>query len=137
MEIIKLLNIWLLLFEYVCKDHQYITDIPNLQNGKLLDDKEYLMERAKIVGFEKALVEYFEKYPKKALTSTNTFINNFKAMEGLQKSIHDDLLQTPFNIENFDLEAQGKLKEWAEDPQRKTLVLRFSWREWCCKDTVC
>jgi hypothetical protein len=109
---------------YVCKDKQYITNLENLQDGKILDDKEFLLQRAKTVGYEEALFEYSVKYPKKALTSIKKFKNNLQEIQQIQDQIEDDLLESPFQIENFNL--QTPLKQWVQDPNlyhKKTLIL--------------
>lgn len=36
--------------EYICKDKEYISNIQNLQDGKILEYKEFVLQRAKIVG---------------------------------------------------------------------------------------
>ena len=107
--------------EYVCKDKQYISNIPNLQDGKILDDKEFVLQRTKEVGYKQALLEYSEMFPKKALTSINTFKNNLKQIQALQESFDGDPLDTPFTMENFYL--KGALAEWAKDPKQMSLML--------------
>ena len=47
---------------YVCKDKQYITNLENLQDGKILEYKDFLLQRAKAVGYSDALFEYFVKF---------------------------------------------------------------------------
>lgn len=101
--------------EYVCKQKIYISSLTNLQDGKILDDKDFLLQRAKTVGFEEALIEYSVKYPKKALTSIKNFKNNFQEIQNLQKAMKGDLLETPFTVDNFNLE--GNLKRWADFPK--------------------
>lgn len=113
-------------FEYICKDKQYITNIGHLREGKLLDPKEYLLQRVEYVGFEKALLEYAEKYPKKAFSasSVSTLKKNFKDMQKLQSQQEDDILESPFNMEHFHL--NGALKEWTNNPnlfKKKALLM--------------
>ena len=112
--------------EYVCKDKEYITDMENLINGKICDDKEILWLQAQKIRYEKALFDYTIKNPKKALSSPNisSLRRNFRDMEDLENNIQDDLLDTPFTPENFNL--QGALKEWNDNPaihQNKALLL--------------
>ena len=108
--------------QYVCKDKEYISNIPNLQDGKILDDKEFVLQRTKEVGYKQALVEYYDTFPKKALTTINTFKNNLKQIQALQDSLQDDIIETPFTIENF--EVKGILKLWVEKLfKEKALIL--------------
>lgn len=107
--------------EYVCKHKMYISSLTNLQDGKILDDKDFLLQRAKTVGFEEALIDYSVKYPKKALTSIKNLKNNFQEIQNLHKSSKGDLLETPFTVENFHLE--GNLKRWTLYPSLYALFL--------------
>ena len=110
--------------EYICKGKQYITNLEYLQDGKLLDYKDILIQRAKEIGFEKALVEYTDKHPKKALASISLLEKNFKKMQQLQFKVQDDVLESPFHIEHFNL--KGSLLKWAQNPnlfRKKALLL--------------
>jgi len=106
---------------YVCKDKRYITNLENLQDGKILDDKEFLLQRAKIVGTQAALNEFANKYPKRALSSICSLEKNLQKMLNLQKATKGDLLETPFTLENFHME--GVLKLWALNPKLLALFL--------------
>lgn len=107
--------------EYVCKHKMYITSLTNLQDGKFLDDKDFLLQRAKIVGVDEALLEYSIKYPRKGITSIKNFKKNFQEMQNLQMSTKGDLLETPFTLQNFHL--KGNLKVRADNPKLFTLFL--------------
>lgn len=111
---------------YTCKDRQYITNIANLQYGKLLDQKDFFFERVHDVGHAQAIVEYSEKHPKKAFsgTSVSSLKKNYKDVEQLQYILCQDNIKSFVGMENFSL--KGELKKWVEDPElygKKSLVI--------------
>ena len=108
--------------EYVCKDNHYITNFTNIQDGKLLDEKDFFLQRAPHIGYEKALAEYVQQYPKKALSSASALMKNIKAIKQAVRDAKDPVLDTPFDMQNFHL--TGLLKEWADKLyKQKALIL--------------
>ena len=109
--------------EYACKDKQYITNLPNLQDGKLLDEKDILLQRIQDIGYDKALAEYIQQYPKKALSgsSASVLMKNIRAAKQAMCEAKDDVLDTPFDIENFNL--KGKLQRWADKLYKQKALL--------------
>ena len=100
--------------EHVCKEKQYITDVEHLIDGKICDEKELFWLQVQKVGYEKALMDYTNKFSRKAFSSSNvsSLRRNFKDMEDLKNTLQDDVLTTLFTFENFKL--QGALKECNE-----------------------
>lgn len=112
--------------EYVCKGGGYITNLPNLVEGKLLSEKEFLVRQVEEKGVAKALLDYTKNNPEKAFSSrsVSALKKNFKDIQELENSVDCDNLESPFQIDNFNL--QGKLKEWVENPEwhkNKALIL--------------
>lgn len=79
--------------EYVCKDKDYRSNIIYLQDGRILDHKDILIQRAKQIGIQIPLNEYPTKYPKKALSSICSLEKNFQKIQQIQDQIEDDLLE--------------------------------------------
>ena len=52
---------------YVCKDKQYITNLENLQDGKLFEGKEFIYQKVELKGVDKALLDYSQTHKEKAL----------------------------------------------------------------------
>lgn len=112
--------------EYVCKGKDYITNLTNLQDGKLLDDKDFLLQRIQDIGYEKALAEYIRQYPKKALSgsSASVLMKNIRAAKQAMREAQDPVLETPFEMQHFNL--TGRLQRWAGNPKlykKKALIL--------------
>lgn len=109
---------------YICKAGDYITDLTNIREGKVLTAKEILIERALEIGVSKALIEHCKQLPNKALpnlslTSAKAF---FKSLDDLKQQEEDDQIQTPFGLQDFDLKSNKELQDWILNPA-KTLVL--------------
>lgn len=107
---------------YVCKDKNFITNLENIQNGKLLSAKEFIIKQVNEKGVEKALIDYYEQSPDKALAgiSVSALKKQFHDIEKLKRSLKLDTIETPFGLDHFDIHAQ--LKQWVDNPN-KTLVL--------------
>lgn len=110
--------------QYVCKAGDFITDLTNIRQGKLLTTKEILIERALDIGVSNALIEHCKQLPDKALpnlslTSAKAF---FKSLADLKQQEEAYKLDTPFGLQDFDLKSNKELQEWILNPA-KTLVL--------------
>ena len=105
--------------------------MPNLQDKKLLDDKDYLLQRIEDIGTDKALAEYIKQHPKKALSGASALVRNIRAAQQVVRNSQDPVLETPFDIQNFNL--TGLLKEWTEDfelhHQKAFILVGISWKE--------
>ena len=103
--------------------------MPNLQDKKLLDDKDYLLQRIEDIGTDKALAEYIKQHPKKALSGASALVRNIRAAQQVVRNSQDPVLETPFDIQNFNL--TGLLKEWTEDfelhHQKAFILVGISW----------
>jgi len=107
---------------YVCKTNDYITNLENLHDGKLLTAKEFIIKEVQEKGIEKALIDHYQRSPEKAIagTSVSSLKKQFNDIEKLKLTLQLDNVDTPFGLDNFDIQAQ--LKQWTQNPN-KTLVL--------------
>lgn len=106
---------------YVCKHNDYITNIENIQNGKLLTSKQFIIQQVEQKGMEKALLEHYKKQPEKALADfTSALKKQFNDIEKIKATLQLDEIQTPFTLENFQI--PDEIKQWIQNP-KKTLVL--------------
>lgn len=108
--------------EYVCKDGNYITDLTNIRDGKLLSLKEMLISDVKDLGLSQALIKHSEESPNAALSNTSLISakNYFDQLQGLKQALLADQTNTPFKLKDFNLNPD--LQAWVENPN-KTLFL--------------
>lgn len=112
--------------KYVCKDREYITDLPELIDGRLLSEKEFLASQVEKKGVATALLDYTKDHPEKAFSSrsVSALKKNFKDIQEMENSLRGNVLKSPFKLQNFDL--KDELKEWVENPnqhKKKALIL--------------
>jgi hypothetical protein len=107
---------------YVCKNNNYITNLENLKNGRILSTKEFIINEVKEKGIEKALLDHFTRDPKKAIAgiSVSALKKQFYDIQKLKTILQIDEVNTPFQLHHFDV--KGTLKKWIKNPN-KTLVL--------------
>lgn len=108
---------------YICKNDQYISNIYNLVDGRLLSLTEMLIKDVHKLGKEKALIKHAREFPNKALSNLSLVSVNsyFKQLEQLNNSVQVDHVETPFKLEDFHLSEE--LKEWIDNPAGRTLLL--------------
>ena len=107
---------------YVCKNNDYITNIENLHEGKLLTAKEFIIKEVQEKGVEKALIDHYQRSPEKAIAgvSVSALKKQFHDIEKLKLTLKLDEIKTPFGLDHFKVQTQ--LKQWMQNPN-KTLVL--------------
>lgn len=107
---------------YICKDKNYITNLENLFDGRLLTAKEFIVKEVKDKGVEQALMDYYAKTPDKAIAglSVGALKKHFNDIEKLKTTLRLDNIETPFGLDSF--RAQPELQQWMKSP-KKTLVL--------------
>ena len=108
--------------QYVCKEKQYITNLENLQDGKLLSAKEFIYQQVQLKGVDKALLDYSQTHKEKALAglSVSALKKHFNDIKKLELSTKIDQIETPFTLNDFNIDYI--LKEWIQNPN-KTLIL--------------
>lgn len=107
---------------YVCKHKNYITNLSNLRDGKLLTAKEFIIQQVQEKGVEQALLDHYQNYPDKAIAgiSVSALKKHFNDVQKLEQNLHLDNIETPFTLENFQI--QPELNQWMQKPN-KTLLL--------------
>ena len=85
--------------EYVCEGKQYISDIGHLVGRRICDHKEILWLEAQKVGYEKALMYYTIRNPKKALSSPkiSSLKRLFKDIQKIKHTFQDYLKNISIN----------------------------------------
>ena len=108
---------------YICKNEQYISNLNNFVDGRILSLTEMLIKDVHKLGKEKALIKHTQEFPNKALSNLSLVSVNsyFKQLEQLNNSLQVDHVETPFKLEDFHLSE--KLKEWIDNPAGRTLLL--------------
>lgn len=107
---------------YVCKNNQYITNLENLQDGRLLSVKQFIISQVKQKGMERALIDHYQRDPEKAIAgiSVSALRKQFHDIDQMQTALQQDTIDTPFTLENFDI--SNELQAWIDKPV-KTLVV--------------
>lgn len=109
--------------EYICKGNDYITNIENLQDGKLLSAKQFIVNQVQEKGVNQALSDYYKRSTEKAIAgvSLSTLRKHFNDVEKLETALQQDQVDTPFTLDNFD--TKGTIQEWLDNPNTTLLLL--------------
>jgi hypothetical protein len=109
--------------QYVCKEKQYITNLENLQDGKLLSAKEFIYQQVRLKGVDKALLDYSQTHKEKALAglSVSALKKHFNDIKKIELSTKIDKIETPFTLNDFNIDSI--LKEWIQNPIKTLIVV--------------